>query len=90
MVVVMFIHAGNYHWLFRKKKKKKPTQSKEIMNFGKIPTCVASIQDLKPLVCVCLVHSTFRYWATMEEKSLLLWEDVFPSEGTFQPDESSS
>lgn len=26
MVVVMFIHAGNYHWLFRKKKK---THSKQ-------------------------------------------------------------
>lgn len=34
----MFIHGGNYHCHFEKKKKVKRPQRKEIINFGKTLT----------------------------------------------------
>lgn len=54
MVVVMFIHAGNYRCLL--KKKSKIPQSKEIINFGKTLTEVLQSTFFNH---TCLVCSTF-------------------------------
>ena len=52
MVVVMFIHAGNYHWLFRKRN---PLKAKKLWTLERHWPCCVHPKKLKTTrVCVCV------------------------------------